>query len=220
MNLVYGTLLFDLDGTLTDPGEGIINSVLYAVDRMGLNEDDPPGLREYIGPPLMELFHGRYGLGEEDTWRAIRYYREYFAANGLYQNKVYKGVPELLTDLQKRRMTLAVATSKPLIYTVEILKHFGLSAYFAVVAGSELDGSRSRKADVIAYALRQMEPAAPSRGAVLMVGDRSHDVFGARENGLDCLGVTYGYGTAAELTAAGVIALVSTPLEIVRFLEE
>ena len=212
---MYQYLLFDLDGTLTDPGLGITNSVMFALKKFGVEVQERASLYKFIGPPLLDSFRDFYGFSAEDSERAVRYYREYFSRQGLFENEVYDGVPTLLARLKQRGRTLIVASSKPEVYVVEILKHFELYDYFDLVAGATMDPSRSQKADVIRYALARAGITEPS--SALMIGDRKHDILGARENGLDALGVLFGYGSREELKAAGAAFLAETPAEIESF---
>ncbi len=209
-------VLFDLDGTLTDPCIGITDSVAYALARFGITVDDPHRtLTPFIGPPLVDSFEKYYGFSPDEARRALGFYREYFAPTGIFENTVYPGVPEALRALRTAGRVLCVATSKPEVYARRILEHFSLGACFDAVCGATLDESRVRKADVIAYAL---ETLGVSPDAAVMVGDRLHDVEGAHACGLSALGVTYGYGSRDELTAAGADALADTPADAVRIL--
>lgn len=207
----FETVLFDLDGTLTDPGLGITNSVMYALDRFGIHESDRTKLYTFIGPPLWDSFMRYYGMSREEADRAVDFYREYYADRGLFENAVYPGIPQMLEALKAQGKTLAVATSKPEGFSRQILDHFGLSSYFDRIAGASMDRSRSRKADVIRYALEGL-PA--DLGTTVMVGDREHDVLGARELGLPCVGVLYGYGDRQELETAGALAIAATVEEL------
>lgn len=206
---MYQFLLFDLDGTLTDPGLGITNSVRYALNKFHIEEPDRTALYRFIGPPLLDSFMEFYGFSREQSDLAIQYYREYFKVKGLYENQVYDGIPELLTALKERGRTLLLATSKPEEYAVEILKHFHLDHYFDFVAGATMDGSRSKKADVIAHALDLGKISRLS--SAVMIGDREHDILGAGQMGLDSIGVLYGYGSEAELRAAGATYIAKDP---------
>ena len=206
----YDVILFDLDGTLTDSAEGIINSVVYALERMGIPYTDKRELRRFVGPPLQDAFRDYYGLSEDEVTNAVRTFREYFTEKGIYENAVYDGVPEMLEALQKAGCTLAVATSKPEAFAEQILAYFGLSKYFTAVAGASMGGTS--KPIVIRKALQKLGTE-PSR-RVLMVGDREHDVLGAKEVGLPSLGVLYGYGSEAELCEAGADLIARTPQEI------
>ena len=198
---MYDIILFDLDGTLTDPGIGITNSVAHALAHWNIEVTDRSELYKFIGPPLSDSFMRYYGFSEEDAIRAIAVYREYFSVKGLYENEVYPGIPELLQSLKKMGKTVVLATSKPEKFAVEILRHFGLYDYFDIIAGASMDESRNKKADVIAYALSQMKD--PDVRRLIMIGDREHDVLGAKQFGIDSIGVLYGYGDRAEHEAAG-----------------
>ena len=208
----YKYYLFDLDGTITASEEGIINSVVHALERMGVEHYDRSELRKFIGPPLDDSFKRYFELNDEESERAVRFYREYFTERGMYENEVYEGVPELLKRLKKNNKKLVVATSKPEVFTVRILKYFGLFEYFDTVAGATLDGSRTKKEDVIRYALEKSGVNDPA--LVVMIGDREHDIIGAKKNGLDSIGVTYGYGSREELEAAGATYIADRPGDI------
>ena len=199
---MYDIILFDLDGTLTDPGIGITNSVAHALAHWNIEVTDRATLYKFIGPPLSDSFMRYYGFSEEDAMHAITVYREYFSVKGLYENEVYPGIPELLQSLKKMGKIVVLATSKPEKFAVEILRHFGLYDYFDIIAGAGMDESRNKKADVIAYAISQMND--PDRSRMIMIGDREHDILGAKQFGIDSIGVLYGYGDRAEHTAAGV----------------
>lgn len=207
-------LLFDLDGTLTDPVEGITNSVIYALDKFGVKVEDRRELYPYIGPPLTDSFMRYHGLTEAQAEQALGYYREYFGDKGMLENVPYEGISALLEDLQKQGYTLLVATSKPEEYTVQILQHFCLDQYFSFVAGNTLDESRPTKASVIAY-LWEKFPDICAENA-LMIGDRKYDVEGAKQHGLPSIGVLYGYGSREELTQAGATAVASDLEELSR----
>ncbi len=200
-------LLFDLDGTLTDPALGITRAVQYALRHFGITETNRDKLLSYIGPPLLDTFKG-YGLSEDEAREALRVYRVYFADIGLYENEVYAGIPELLRDAGRAGYRLIMATSKPEMYACRLMQHFGLSAYFACIAGSDMAETRADKASVIRYAL-QRAGATDSTEAV-MIGDRKYDVEGARVFGMPSVAVTYGYGSLEELKAAGADHIVSS----------
>lgn len=212
----FETILFDLDGTLTDPGLGITNSVMFALERFGIHESDRQKLYPFIGPPLWDSFMSFYGMSREEADRAVTVYREYYADRGLFENTVYPGIPQMLEDLRVQGKTLAVATSKPEGFSVKILEHFGLAKFFDRIAGASMDQSRSRKADVIRYALSELPQADPR--TTVMVGDREHDVLGAREVGLPCVGVLYGYGNRPELEAAGALSIAENVEALKNFL--
>ena len=212
----YTTILFDLDGTLTDPQVGITKSVQYALKHMGIEEPELGKLIHFIGPPLAESFRECYGMSTEQARHAVQYYREYFSVTGIYENGVYAGIPELLSQLVNSGKVLAVATSKPQIFANQILQHFSLAEYFSVVAGSNLDGTRVEKAEVIAYALQQLPPISTEH--VLMVGDRKHDIVGAQINAIDSLAVGYGYGSSSEFKVVQPTYFVRTVADLITCL--
>lgn len=212
---MYKTILIDLDGTLTDPGLGITNSVMYALEKFGIHTQDRASLYHFIGPPLMDELKKTYGFTDEDALKALKYYRERFADKGLFENEVYDGIPETLEKIKESGRKLIVATSKPEVFSGKILEHFDLMRYFDFVAGGTLDNSRVRKADVIAYAI---ETCGVNKSTALMVGDRENDAEGARANGIDFLGVLYGYGSLEELRNAGAKKLAAAPEEILNFI--
>ncbi len=193
-------ILFDLDGTLTDPGVGITKSVQYALRSYGIEEPDLSKLYPFIGPPLKDSFMRYYGFPEEQAAEAIGRYREYYAVTGIYENQVYEGIPQMLERLKAAGKVLCVATSKPDKFAVQILEHFHLGSYFALVGGASMDEVRVEKSEVIKYTLESAGIEDPSQ--VVMVGDREHDVFGARKNHIDTIGVLYGYGSLKELKQA------------------
>ena len=197
-------VLFDLDGTLTDPAEGITNALMHAQRRLGMAVSPREALYVFIGPPLIETFMSEWGLTRAEADQALLYYREHFSVKGLFENVPYPGIGACLADLKAADLRLFVATSKPEPLSLRILKHFDLLQYFEAVAGSTMDEQRTKKGEVIAYALDtyHLDPS-----ETVMVGDRKHDVLGARENGLPCIGVLYGYGSRAELVEAGAAAL-------------
>ena len=197
---MYDIILFDLDGTLTDPKPGITKSVQYALGKMGIVEEDLEKLTPFIGPPLTTAFKEFYNMNDNEANQALQYYRDRFSTVGLYENAVYAGMEELLVQLQNQGKTMFVATSKPTVFSIKILEHFGLIDYFKAVIGSELDGTRAEKNEVIEYVLSEIAGHDPRR--VVMVGDRKFDILGAKLNGIDVIGVAYGYGSYDELTAA------------------
>ncbi len=205
---LYSTLLFDLDGTITDPAEGIANSVAYALEKFGITVEDHTTLHRFIGPPLLDSFRDFYGFTDEQAQQALGYYREYYAVKGITQNRLYDGMRELLCDLKRGGYQLLVATSKPELYARRIFDDMGLTAYFDVIAGSDMAEKRAEKAQVVAYALRQAELT--DRAQALMIGDRRFDVEGASKEGLPCAGVLFGYGDREELTTAGAQYIAET----------
>lgn len=212
---MYQTILFDLDGTLTDSGQGILNSVAYALEKMGIEEPDTANLNRFIGPPLYESFSRFYQLNPEDTQSAVDAFRVYFKEKGMFENQLYPGIFPLLEELRTAGKTLVIATSKPEIFAKQILEHFGIAHYFDVIAGASLDSSRISKADVIGYAINQLE-AFPNNA--VMIGDREHDIEGARRNQLPAIGVLYGYGNKQEFEKAGATMIVETVQDLKRVL--
>ena len=208
-------LLFDLDGTLTDPMVGITSSVQYALEKFGVRVRYLKELIPFIGPPLAESFQKFYGFSKEDAERAIQYYREYYAPKGIFENEVYEGISEMLAHLTEAGFTLLVATSKPTVFAKKVLKHFGMEDYFSFVGGSELDGSRTKKAEVISYILKICGIRAKE---AIMIGDRRHDIEGGKACGLESVGVLYGYGTEQELTEAGADHIIRTVAELEDYL--
>ena len=213
---MFDTILFDLDGTLTDPGEGITNSVAYALRKYGIEVSDRSELYKFIGPPLKDSFMKYYGFDEDKAEEAIAYYREYFRDTGIFENRVYEGVEDMLRGLHADGKRIVLATSKPEEFAIRILEHFGLRKYFTVVAGASMDSSRSKKGDVIAYAISLCESF--DKYTAVMVGDREHDIIGAKENGLKSIGVLYGYGDEKELKTAGADYIVSSPIEVLSLI--
>ncbi len=210
--MAYDVFLFDLDGTLTDSSVGITKSVIYALKKYGIEEEDQKKLYAFIGPPLTESFQKFYGFSAEQSIEAVEYYREYYREIGIFENKVYEGMKETLRQLKEKGKRLMVATSKPEPFARRIIRHFGLASYFEYVAGMELDGGRGTKAEAIAYALQSC--GIDDRGKTVMVGDREHDVIGAKKEGLDCIGVLYGFGSREELEKAGADWIIEKPEEL------
>ena len=203
MTALYKNILFDLDGTLTDSAEGVTKSVQYALKKYNI-ETTLEELKPFIGPPLQRSFKEVFGFNAETVDEVIEHYREYYREKGIYQNRVYPLIPELLSELENRGINLYVATSKPTIFAEKILRHFKLDHFFKAITGSNLDGTRVEKKDVITHVLKQMEERGDNANTV-MVGDRKHDILGAKACGLESIAVAYGYGSTAELEAAGPI---------------
>ena len=212
-------LLFDLDGTLTDPKLGITSCVQYALHSFGIEEPDLDKLEPFIGPPLKESFQTFYGFDSDKADEAVAKYRERFKDTGIFENEIYRGVPEMLKKLKFRGIHLGIASSKPTVYVERILEHFHIREYFDVVVGSELDGTRVEKAEVILEALRQFFPDGNlQKQKVFMIGDRKHDVAGAHAVGVESVGVTFGYGGMEELMEAHSDYIVRSVEELRRFL--
>ena len=200
---MYTHIFFDLDGTLTDPAQGITNSFIHALKFYGLPVPSYQELCKLIGPPLPYSFETTFGFDHDKAMEAVGKYREYFSTKGLYENKVYEGIPELLQSLKEKGKHLLVATSKPEEYSIRILEHFNLAQYFDFICGSLMDESRSKKSEVIAYALECCRLGEGDKDKVLMVGDRFHDIEGAKANHIKSCGLLFGYGSRQELEEAG-----------------
>ncbi len=203
----YETILFDLDGTLTDPGEGITNSVAYALNKFGIETPDKTQLYKFIGPPLIQSFREYFSFSEKDAAHAVKFYREYFKDKGIFENKVYDGIIPMLNVLSHTKK-LIIATSKPEIFAKRIADKFQLTGYFDFIAGSELDGTRINKDEVIKYALSSCN--IPVSDKIIMAGDRKYDISGAKKTGIASIGVLYGYGTHEELLSAGADYIAET----------
>lgn len=201
----YQTIIFDLDGTLTDSQTGIINSLAYAFKQMGLPLPAQSQLKKFIGPPLSQSFQDFCGLNDIETQKIISYYRQYFSDKGWKENQLLPGARELLAKLKQAGKTLLVASSKPEVFVKQILDHFEIDSYFTVIAGASLDDSRSQKSAVIAHALKTAK-IEELKGCV-MVGDRKHDVEGAKVQGLPTIGLLLGFGSRQELEESGAIAI-------------
>ena len=216
--MIADALLFDLDGTLTDPKPGIVGCLRFALDQLGVSCPSDDVLATFIGPPLRGTF--AMLLDTSEVFRieeAVRWYRQRFAATGLYENQVYAGVPAMLEHAQQAATAMYVATSKPAVYAKRIVQHFGLDHHFRQVYGAELDGRREDKADLVAYVLASEGVGAQ---AAVMIGDRAADVRAAKANGVRSIGVLWGYGSAHELVDAGVDILCKTPSELAAHLSE
>jgi len=214
---LYDIILFDLDGTLTDPKPGITKSVQYALTKLGIDEPNLENLVPFIGPPLLKAFKEFYHLDDEQATLALQYYRERFATVGLYENAVFPGIKSMLAQLKRQGKILIVATSKPTVFSIKIIEHFGLQDYFQAVIGSNLDGTRVEKGEVIEFALSELDQVDSSK--IIMVGDRKHDVIGAKNNGIDVIAITYGYGSLEELNEAEPTYIVNTVQELHDFLQ-
>ena len=203
----FDTLLFDLDGTLTDSTEGIVRCLEYALERMGF--DIPEDTNKFLGPPLYRSFAEFCGMNEELVNEAVRIFRERYSTVGLFENRVYEGVPEMLKRLRDGGKRIMVATSKPEVYAVRIFDRFGLSQFFEIVGGANINGTRNDKDEVIEYVLEKA--GISDRSSVLMIGDRRQDVIGAHKTGLKCMGILWGFGSIEELTEAGADFIAETP---------
>lgn len=209
-------ILFDLDGTLTESGEGITKSVQYALEQMGKPEKDLSKLQVFIGPPLIQQFMKYAGFSKEEAVQALHHYRQRFATKGLFENWLYPGVEEMLQELSNKGYILAIASSKPEFYILQILEHFQMSTYFKEVVGATMDEKRTAKDEVIAEALQRLSIV--NKENVVMVGDKEHDIFGAKTHQIPCIAVTYGYGTKEEIENAGPDQIVHSVQELKEYL--
>ncbi|MBM7660949.1 phosphoglycolate phosphatase [Bacillus mesophilus] len=196
----YKVILFDLDGTISDPKVGITKSVQFALSKMGIEENNLDILECFIGPPLQVSFKDYYSFNPNETLTAIEYYRDRFKLTGMYENTLYEGIPTLLEDLRKQGYKLVIATSKPTVFSEEIVRYFNLEHFFDLNVGSNLDGTRSSKAEIIQYIVERFNNY--SLKDFIMIGDRKYDIIGANTIGIDSIGVTYGYGAEKELQDA------------------
>lgn len=213
----YKIVLFDLDGTITDSSEGITSSVAYALDKKGIPHEGKESLKHFIGPPLREQFMKCYGLDKDEGGRMVDLYREYYGTKGIYQCKVYPGIAELLKKLKSNGAVVVLATSKPEKYARIILDYFSLTEYFDFIAGANIDNTRTKKAEVIEYALESIGALDKIQESV-MVGDHMADVVGARECGVECIFVTYGFGNIADGRASCPVVVVDSVSELDNFI--
>ncbi len=211
----FNYLLFDLDGTLTDSQEGIFNCVQFALNELGVDVGNKEKLFSFIGPPLKDEFMRSYGFDEEKAVLAVELYRKRYSTVGLYENRVYDGIIELLSKLQNNGKKLIIATSKPEPYAKSILEHFDLLKYFSFIGGALFNKGRSHKEEVISYVLKENNIKISE---AVMIGDRMHDVKGATLNNIPCIGVLYGYGSKDELINAGVKAIAQNVKELEELL--
>ena len=206
--MIYDNILFDLDGTLTDPGIGITNSVMYALKHFGIEVKERNQLYKFIGPPLLESFKTFYGFSDEQAQEGLKYYRTYYADKGIFENSVYEGLEDLLCALKRAGKKVMMATSKPEPFAIQIMKHFNLDGYFDFIGGSTLDEMRTNKAEVIQYVLDSYNVR--DLGKTVMVGDREYDILGAKKCKLASIGICYGYGSRDELQQAGADEILET----------
>lgn len=209
------TILFDLDGTITDSGEGIINSALFALEHFGLPLPDREAMRVFVGPPLHETFV-KFGVPEEKAEEAVAVYRKRYIPMGMFENTPYPGVKELLVALKAQGYKLLIATSKPEWMAIDILKHFGLDPYFDTICGATMDTSRTSKDAVIGYLLEKNGTTED----MLMVGDTEFDVLGAAKHNIPCIGVSWGYGSTESMISAGAVAVAHTMQELFEYLNK
>lgn len=215
---MYTTVLFDLDGTITDSGAGILNSIRYTLKKYNIVIEDETELNKFVGPPLHDSFINFCGFSPEESVKAVEYYREYYREKGIYENELYDGVEAMLQELVNAGKKIILATSKPEVFAVEILRYFQIDKYFDFAGGATMDGVRSKKADVIAYALEK--GSVTDLSSAVMVGDREQDIFGAKEAGIDSIGVLYGYGGKAELQSAGATYIAGTVKDVIKLVKD
>ena len=208
---MFKNVFFDLDGTLTNSAEGIINSVEYALNKLGITAYDKAELFKFIGPPLSDSFSEFFGFSEEKCAEAVRLYRENFSVKGIYENKLYDGVEELLAKTKASGRKIVLATSKPQEFAEEILRYFNISKYFDFIAAAQMHGARNKKADIISYAL---EISGAKREETIMVGDTKFDILGAKSAGIASIGVLYGFGSETELREAGADFVAKTAEDV------
>ena len=208
-------VLFDLDGTITDSSEGIVNSIKYALSRLGFPEEPTEKIKQFIGPPLQQTFKINYGIS--DYQNAVTIYREYYAEKGIYENRLYDGSVAVLDQLKNEGYTIGLATGKPTYYSHIILKHFKIDHYFNAVVGSNMNGTRGEKPEIIRDVLAELNYDKELH-EVVMIGDRKHDVHGAHHHQIKCIGVTYGYAEGDELIKAGAAHIVHHPSELLALL--
>lgn len=212
----YNTVMFDLDGTLIDSGEGITNSVMYSLAKFNITVSDRSELYKFIGPPLQYSFETFFGFSEEKAQQAVKYYREYYREKGVFQNTVYDGVEELLKTLNSCGKSIVLATSKPEEFAKKILENLGFAEYFKCIAGADLGGARAEKKEVMLYAVECC--GNPDRSEIVMIGDRRFDIAASDELGIDSIGVLYGYGTYDELKNAGAVYIVEKAEDIAELI--
>ncbi|MBQ6053105.1 MAG: HAD hydrolase-like protein [Clostridia bacterium] len=210
-------ILFDLDGTLTEPQEGIVNSVKYSLEKLGITNYNEKTLPTFIGAPLSQAYKEHFGFSDEKAKEAITLFREYYTPKGIFENRVYNGVEILLSRLCESGYTLAVATLKPTPASCRVLEYFGLKKYFTAVCGSDPERTDEVKADIIKNALAALE--VKSKSLAVMVGDRKHDFIGAKQNGIDCICVLYGHGSREELESAGAKMFADTAEDVYGIIE-
>ncbi len=210
---MFTTVLFDLDGTLTNPYMGITNSIMYALGEMG--RDIPPReeLKSFIGPPLYDEFRRKFDMSHEEATEAVRLYRVYYPEKGLYENELIDGTEQLLAALKMRQRKICLATCKPEPYAREILRHFGIDGYFDIIGAAALDGSVSTKAQVLRQVMLKTGSACEE---CVLIGDRMHDIIGAHEVGMKCAAVRVGFGTDEEFNEYGADYIIDTLTDVLK----
>ena len=214
---MYEYVFFDLDGTLTDLGEGIINAAVYALEKYNIEVNDRSELRKFIGPPLQDSFSTDYGFSEDEIEDVIKTFREYYSEKGIFENTIYENIQTVLFELKNRGKKLVVATSKPEVFTKKVLDHFNISSYFDYVSGATLNNEKIKKVDIIRDAICKL--GITDKSKVVMIGDRKLDVLGAKENGIDSIGVLWGYGDLLELEKVGPTYIAEKVLDLLEIIK-
>ncbi len=212
----HTNIIFDLDGTLTDPALGITNSVIYALEKYGIPVLERNELLKFIGPPLIESFQEFYSLSRDEAKIAVEYYREYYLAKGMFENSVFPGIEDLLKSLKENGKTLMVATAKVETFAATVLEQFGIAKYFTCIAGSDLESTKTHKDEIILSVLERCEITDLKH--TVMIGDRMHDILGAEKAGINSIGVLFGYGTKEELENAGAKVIAESVSDLKRIL--
>lgn len=210
----FQAVLFDLDGTIIDPKEGIYNSILFAVKEFGLEEKHPETLDSFIGPPLHHSFQGRYKLNETEAKEIVRLYRVYYADKGIFECTLYEGVEELIQKLFEQNIFMSLATSKPVVYADQLMKHYELDRYFDFTAGALMDGKRTDKKEVIQFALDHIPPF--QKDQILMLGDREFDIDGGKHHGLETAYARWGYGVDEVVMQSNPDFVFDLPLDLLK----
>ena len=212
----YDVIAFDLDGTLSDPSRGLIASFVYALKKMGVDYGEPESLKRFIGPPLYDEWQRVFGFTKEEATRALLIFREFYQVYGWWDNEIYDGVPKMLSDLKAAGKKIILATSKPEVFAIKILKMFDIAKYFDFIGGAATDKTRDKKAEVLEYSLNSI--GITDRSGVILVGDRMYDAEGAGECGIDSMGVLYGHGSREEILSSGFTLIAETTADISKIL--
>ena len=213
---MYDIILFDLDGTLTRSEVGIVNAIIYALSKFDIIPSNKEELKKFIGPPLVKSFVKYFEFTDEKAKEAVAYCQEYMKDKGVYEAPLYDGIKEVLETLNSKGKRVFIATSKPEVFANQIIKHLQVEGFFEEIVGANLDGTRTDKAEVISLLLKNNSIS--DRSKVVMVGDREHDIFGAKSTNINSIGVLYGYGEMEELVSAGATHIAKTPKELLDFI--
>lgn len=214
--MLFNHAFFDLDGTLTDPKEGILNAFHYTISKLGLENKTDGFLETLIGPPLFNSFKEHFGFNDDNVIDAINCFREFYSQKGIFQNKIYPGIEDLLAKLTLNNISLYIATSKPYDYASQIIEHFGLNKYFKDIAGSLMDGSRVEKHEIIAYQIQKHN--LQNHKDIIMIGDRKHDILGSHYHSIPCISVLWGYGSNLEFQENHSDYIVDNPAQILKII--